>query len=64
MKTGSYGKILSVLFISINAAVAQTKAQAGLPVSGTNFRSDVTASGTINSSAVTLVKSHSGAGVP
>ena len=44
--------------------VAQTKLQSGLPLSAANFRSDVTVSGTINSSDVTLVKSQSGAGVP
>ena len=49
----------------VNATdVAQTKLQSGLPLSAANFRSDVTVSGTINSSDVTLVKSHSGAGVP
>ena len=49
----------------VNASdVAQTKMQSGLPLSGTNFRADVSVNGTINSSDLTLVKSRSGAGVP
>ena len=49
----------------VNATdVTQTKLQSGLPSSAANFRTDGNVSGTINSSDVTLVKSHSGAGVP
>jgi hypothetical protein len=44
--------------------VAQTKAESGLPVSGTNFRTDVNISGTINASDVTQSKAHVGHSVP
>ena len=47
----------------VNASdVAQTKANAGAPLSTANFRSDVTANGSINSSDVGLVKAASGGG--
>jgi hypothetical protein len=47
---------------SVNAGdVAQTKGQAGQPVTGANFRSDVNANGSINASDIALVKSNSGA---
>lgn len=44
--------------------VAQTKAQAGVTVSTTNFFADVTPNGTINASDVSLVKSRSGSSIP
>jgi hypothetical protein len=44
--------------------VAQTKSQAGQPVTGTNFREDVNASGTITSTDVAIVKSKVGDALP
>ena len=50
---------------TVNAGdVAQTKGQAGVPVTSANFREDVTVSGSINASDAALVKSHSGHSVP
>jgi len=43
--------------------IAQTKAQSGIPVSGSNFRTDVTVSDSINSSDVSVVKSKSGTSI-
>jgi hypothetical protein len=49
----------------VNAAdVAQTKAQAGQIVSGSNFRADMNANGAINSGDVAIVKSKLGTGLP
>ena len=49
----------------VNAAdVAQAKAQQGLPVDQTNFRTDVNANGTINAADVSLVKANAGNSVP
>jgi hypothetical protein len=46
---------------TVNATdVAQTKAQAGQPVTSSNFRTDVNASGIINATDVAIVKAHSG----
>ncbi len=39
--------------------VADTKSQAGQPVTTSNFRNDVNANGSINASDISLVKSHS-----
>ncbi len=44
--------------------VSQTKAQSGQPVTGSNFREDVTANGTINGSDVSSVKAKSGTALP
>ena len=44
--------------------VSLTKAQAGQPVSGSNFREDVNANGLINSVDIALVKSEVGTGLP
>ena len=50
---------------AVNASdVAQTKAQIGQSVSGTNFRSDVNANGAINGTDAAIVKSHSGESLP
>ena len=50
---------------TVNASdIAQTKGQSGLPVTAANFRTDVTADGSITASDIALVKSHSGASVP
>jgi hypothetical protein len=38
--------------------------ESGAPVTSTNFREDVTVTGTINSSDIALVKSRSGFAVP
>jgi len=49
----------------VNATdVAQTKAQSGQPVIGSNFRTDVNASGTVNATDISLVKSRSGNSLP
>ena len=44
--------------------VSLTKAQAGQPVTGSNFREDVNANGTISSTDVALVKSDVGTALP
>jgi autotransporter-associated beta strand protein len=44
--------------------IAQTKSQAGVAVTGANFREDVTVDGMISASDIALVKSHAGAGGP
>jgi len=44
--------------------VSLTKAQAGQPVTGSNFREDVNANGTISSTDVALVKSEVGTALP
>ncbi len=50
---------------SVNSSdIGQTKAQSGLPVTGSNFRTDVTVNGSINASDIGTVKSQSGAGIP
>ncbi len=50
---------------SVNASdVAQTKAQQGLPVDQTNFRTDVNANGTINAADTAIVKANAGNSVP
>lgn len=50
---------------SVNASdVSQTKAQAGQPVTGSNFREDVNGNGAINASDVSLVKSKTGTALP
>ena len=50
---------------SVSASdIGQTKAQSGIPVTGVNFRQDVTPNGTINASDIGLVKSRSGQSVP
>ena len=43
--------------------IGQAKANVGIPVTATNFRSDVTANGAINTSDVSAVKSKSGGGL-
>ena len=44
---------------TVNASdVSQAKAQIGQVVTGSNFRTDVNASGSINSTDVGLIKSH------
>ena len=49
----------------VNATdIGQTKAQSGLPVTATNFRSDVNVSGTMTASDVTQVKAAAGNSVP
>ncbi len=49
---------------AVNATdVAQTKAQAGQPVTGANFRADVNANGSINATDVAVVKSQAGTSV-
>src|SRR5204862_5613700 len=44
--------------------IAQTQSQSGQSVNSTNFREDVTVSGSINSSDIALVQSKSGTGLP
>ena len=44
--------------------VSQTKLQSGMPVSSSNFRTDVNASGAINASDVSTVKLQSGTALP
>jgi hypothetical protein len=44
--------------------VSQTKLNSGLPVTGSNFRNDITANGSINATDVSSVKSRSGTGLP
>jgi arylsulfate sulfotransferase len=49
---------------SVNSGdISQVKTQSGKPVTASNFRQDVSASGMINSSDVALVKSKSGSGL-
>jgi len=49
----------------VNATdVGQTKAQSGQPVTGANFRQDMTPNGNINASDIGLVKSQSGQSLP
>ncbi len=76
--TDSFGQVLPDTAVSMkmligdtngNSAVSasdigQTKGQAGVPVTGANFRQDVTANGSITASDIGLVKSRSGASVP
>ena len=48
----------------VNASdVIQTKSNSGLPVSDTNFRTDINNSGQINAGDIALVKSKSGTGL-
>ncbi|HEY3662036.1 MAG TPA: dockerin type I domain-containing protein [Chthoniobacterales bacterium] len=50
---------------SVNSGdIGQTKSQSGQPVTGSNFREDVTAEGSINSGDIGLVKSKSGTALP
>ncbi len=50
---------------TVNASdVSQTKAQAGQPVTASNFREDVNANGAINASDIGLVKSLAGTALP
>ena len=44
--------------------IGQTKSEVGQPVTGSNFRADVTFSGEINASDVSLVKANAGTGLP
>ena len=44
--------------------ITQTKAQSGQPVSGSNFREDVTVDGFLDSADISLVKSKSGTALP
>jgi hypothetical protein len=44
--------------------IGQTKAQSGLPASGTNFRTDVNVSGSITASDIGQVKAQSGTSLP
>ena len=76
--TGTSGQTLASTSVSMNVLagdvnqsklvnasdIALVKAQAGLPVTATNFKSDVAVSGMINASDVSLVKSRSGFSVP
>ncbi len=76
--TDSFAQVLSDTTVNMNVLlgdtngnksvsssdVAQTKAQSGVTVDGTNFREDVVANGLINSSDVGIVKSRSGTGLP
>ena len=76
--TGTSGQTLASTSVSMNVLagdvnqsklvsasdIGQVKAQAGLPVSATNFKSDVAVSGMINASDVSLAKSRSGFSVP
>jgi len=49
----------------VNASdVSLTKAQVGQPVSGSNFREDVNASGTISATDVAQVKAEVGTALP
>jgi hypothetical protein len=49
----------------VNASdVAETKANSGQTVDGSNFRTDVTVSGSINAGDVGLVKSNAGTTLP
>jgi hypothetical protein len=50
---------------SVNATdIGQAKVQSGVPVSGTNFRTDVTPNGAINATDIGQVKAASGHTVP
>jgi hypothetical protein len=50
---------------SVNATdIGQTKANSGLPVSGANFRTDITVSGSVNASDIGQVKANSGHTLP
>jgi hypothetical protein len=50
---------------SVNASdIGQTKSQAGQPVGGSNFRTDVTVDGSVTASDVGLVKSRTGSALP
>ncbi len=50
---------------TVNASdVSQTKAQAGQPITASNFREDVNGNGVINASDVSLVKSRVGTALP
>jgi N-acetylneuraminic acid mutarotase len=50
---------------AVNASdVSLTKAQVGVPVSGSNFREDVNANGTISATDVAQVKAHVGTALP
>lgn len=44
--------------------ISQTQSQSGQPVTGSNFREDVTINGQINSSDISFVQSKSGTGLP
>ena len=76
--TGTSSQVLGATSISMNVLsgdvnaskvvsasdVGQVKAQVGLPVTASNFRTDVAVNGTINATDVGLVKSRSGSSVP
>ena len=47
-----------------SADIAQTKAQSGQAVTGSNFREDLNADGNLNSGDIGLVKSKSGTALP
>ena len=50
---------------SVSASdIGQTKAQSGLPATGSNFRTDVNVSGSITAADIGLVKSKSGTSLP
>lgn len=44
--------------------ISQTQSQSGQPVTGSNFREDVTINGQINSLDISFVQSKSGTGLP
>jgi hypothetical protein len=44
--------------------ISQTQSQSGQPVTGSNFREDVTVNGQINSSDISFVQSKSNTGLP
>jgi hypothetical protein len=50
--------------LSAATDVSAAEAQSGAPVSNANFRTDVLANGAINASDVSIVKLHSGEGLP
>ena len=47
-----------------SADIGQTKSRSGVPMDGTNFRSDVNLDATLNSADIGLVKSKSGTAIP
>lgn len=69
--TGPVSGTMGVLIGDTNADrtvnsgdIGQTKSQSGSPVTGSNFREDVTVDGSINSGDIGLVKSKSGTALP
>src|ERR1043166_8357752 len=44
--------------------ISQTKGQSGMPVTGSNFREDITVDGNLNSSHILLLKPKSGTALP